>query len=264
MARGSARGAASRSAAVKERRATADASARNLALVAEQYTETALHFDATRLPRLLQRYLPPGPLAFADLGCGDGPLFAALERDGFIGRGRPVYAVDLAPERLARVSARFPWIETVAASADDVATIPTGALDFVCSTMVLEHVPDESAHLTEIKRILRAGGRAYVTTVYKKTWAWYFRKREGESVLDISHLREYTDVEVVRGLVADAGFRVLALERNLLWFPLLDPLLFRLGHRFTGLSSRPSLLRALRAPKVPIPGYYGLEVVLER
>ena len=228
----------------------------------EEYTETALHFEAPRLPNLLARYLPAGPLALADLGCGDGPLFAALERGGFIGPERRVYAVDLAPARLARVSQRFPWIETVVASADRVPAIADGTLDFVCSTMVMEHVSDENAYLAEIKRIVRPGGKAYVTTVFKKPRAWYFRKRDGEWVLDTSHLREYTDVDIVRGLVTEAGLRIVALERHLLWFPLLDPLLFQLGRRYPGLSARQSLLRVLRAPKVPIPGYYGLEMVI--
>jgi len=231
--------------------------------MADRYTETAIHFEAARLPRMLQRYLPPGPLALADLGCGDGPLFPALERGGFIGPERPVYAVDLAPARLARVRARFPWIETIVASADSVPLIADGTLDFVCSTMVLEHIPDESAYLAEIGRVLRPGGKAYVTTVFKKPWAWYFRKRGGDSVLDTSHVREYTDVGVVRRLVTEAGFGIVALERRLLWFPLVDPLLFRLGRRYPALSARQSLLRVLRAPKMPIPGYYSLEIVVE-
>jgi 2-polyprenyl-3-methyl-5-hydroxy-6-metoxy-1,4-benzoquinol methylase len=229
--------------------------------MAERYTETALHFEATRLPRLLEEHLGPGPLALADLGCGDGPLFPALVRAGLASRERPVYAVDLEADRLARVSARFPWIRTVVASADDVAEVEDGSLDAVVSTMVLEHVPDERAYLTEIRRQLRPGGRAYLTTVFKKPWAWYFRKRDGESVLDTSHLREYMDLDVVRALISDAGLRELALERRLLWFPLLDPLLFRVG---AGLASRRRLLRALRAPRVPILGYYELAVVLER
>ena len=230
----------------------------------ERYTDTALHFDVERLPALLARHLPSGPLALADLGCGDGPLFSALQRGEFIGPTQPVYAVDLDPYRLGRVSARFPWIETVIGTAESVPEIADGSLDFACSTMALEHVPDEHAFLAEIRRILRPHGRAYVTTVFKKEWAWYFRKRDGESVLDTSHLREYTDLDAFRGLVEAAGFRILALERNLLWFPLLDPVLFRLGHKAPGLGRRRSLLRALRVVKVPIPGYYALEVVLER
>jgi ubiquinone/menaquinone biosynthesis C-methylase UbiE len=229
--------------------------------VSERYTETAIHFDVERLPSLLRRTLPAGPLALADLGCGDGPLFAALADAGLIDATRPVYAVDLEPARLAHVSERFPWIVTVVASADDVPQIAEGSLDAVISTMVLEHVPDEDAYLAEIRRILRTGGRAYVTTVYKKRWAWYFRKRDGESVLDTSHLREYTDLAAFRARVEASGLRIVTLERRLLWFPLLDPLLFRIGGR---LRSRPRARHALRAVKVPIPGYYSLELAVER
>jgi SAM-dependent methyltransferase len=232
--------------------------------VPERYTETALHFDVERLPALLVRYLPRGPLALADLGCGDGPLFSALERGGYIASEQPVYALDLEADRLARVSARFPWIEVVVSSAESVPGIANGSLDFVCSTMVMEHVPDERAYLAEVRRLLRPGGRAYVTTVFKREWAWYFRKRAGESVLDTSHLREYTDVGVFRALLDESGLSLLDLECNRLWFPLLDPVLFRLAHRVPGLRGRNRLLRLLRAVKVPIPGYYSLEVVVER
>ncbi len=100
-----------------------------------------------------------------------------------------------------------------------------------------------------------------MTTVFKKRWAWYFRTRDGESVLDTSHLREYTDLPAFRELVTSSGLQIVALERRLLWFPLLDPLLFRFGGR---LGSHRRVLRMLRAAKVPIPGYYGLELVVER
>ena len=226
-----------------------------------RYTETAIHFDVERLPRLLAASLPAGPLALADLGCGDGPLFAALARESVIAPSRPVYAIDLEADRLARVSGRFPWIRTVVGSADSVPEIPDGSLDAVISTMVMEHVPDEEAYLAELRRILRPGGRGYLTTVFKRTWAWYFRKRDGESVLDTSHLREYTDLDAFRTLVEGSGLRIAALERNRLWFPLLDPLLFRVGGRLRG---RRRLLRALRVVKVPIPGYTSLDVVVER
>jgi ubiquinone/menaquinone biosynthesis C-methylase UbiE len=229
--------------------------------VSERYTDTALHFDVERLPRLLARSLPPGPLALADIGCGDGPLFAALARSGVIDATRPVFAVDLEAARLARVSERFPWIRTVVASADRIPEIGDETLGAVVSTMVMEHVPDERAYLAEIRRVLEPTGRAYVTTVFKRSWAWYFRKRNGESVLDTSHLREYTDLAAFRALVEAAGLRIVTLERNRLWFPLLDPLLFRLGGR---LRSRRGLLRVLRAPRVPIPGYFSLEIVVER
>src|SRR5262245_17617179 len=260
MGRSSAHAAASRSAAARERRPTVVPAPRNLARVSERYTETAIHFDVERLPGLLASALPTGPLALADLGCGDGPLFAALVQAEFIGSTRPVYAVDLEADRLAHVSERFPWIRTIVASADSVPAIPDATLDAVISTMVMEHVPDERAYLEEIRRVLRPSGRAYVTTVFKTTWAWYFRKRDGGSVLDTSHLREYTDLDAFRGVVQGSGLRVVALELNRLWFPLLDPVLFRVGGR---IRHNRQMLHALRAAKVPIPGYSSLEVVLE-
>ena len=228
---------------------------------APQYTEVARHFDLDALPALAARFVPEGPLALADLGCGDGPHFAALVKAGTIGPARPVYAVDLAAERIERVAARWPFIEAVVAPADDVPQIPDGALDFVISTMVMEHVPDERRYLDEIRRVLRPGGRAYITTVFKRRWAWYFRKRDGESVLDPSHLREYVDLAAFEALVreGDRFSKLLALELVPLWFPLLDPVLFRIGRRL-GHTTR----RLLRKPRVPIPGYYSLEIVVER
>ncbi len=44
-----------------------------------QYTRLARHFDVDELPPILLDHLPSGPLSFADFGCGDGPLLAALE-----------------------------------------------------------------------------------------------------------------------------------------------------------------------------------------
>lgn len=228
---------------------------------APRYNETARHFDLEALPALAARFLPAGPLALADLGCGDGPHFAVLARTGTIDVTRPVYAVDLAEERLARVAERWPFVSAVVAPADDIPQIPDGSLDFVISTMVMEHVLDERRYLDEIRRLLRPGGRAYVTTVFKRRWAWYFRKRGEETVLDPSHLREYVDLEAFEALVMEPGrfAKLLALELVPLRFPLLDPLLFRVGDRLgTG------AVRWLRRARVPIPGYFSLEFVVER
>lgn len=228
----------------------------------EKYNDVALHFDRLDIPEMVKKHLPAGPVSLADFGCGDGPWFNVFHREGYISADQPVFAVDLEPDRLQRARERFPWISTIVAPADTVPQISTGSLDFVISTMVMEHVPDESRFLREIYRVLKFGGIAYITTVYKKKWAWYFRKRNGESVLDTSHLREYTDLDSFQNLVRNIdGFEITSLEIEPLWFPLLDPLLFRIG-KFLQPGNR--LLKLLRSVKVPIIGYYELHLLVTK
>jgi len=207
--------------------------------------------------------MPTGPLALADVGCGDGPFFALLHRMGFISAARPVYAVDLQPERLQRVVDRFPFIVSVAGPVESVPSIPSHSLDFVISTMVMEHVPDEEVYLNELRRLLRPGGRAYLTTVFKRKWAWYFRRRNGQPVLDVSHIREYTDLSGFEALLMKGNrfASVDALELEPLWFPLIDPFLF-VAVRRGYLRGSSLFVRLARFVKVPIPGYYTLSVIL--
>ena len=87
----------------------------------ERYTETALHFDVERLPPLLIRSLPAGPLALADLGCGDGPLFAALSREADDATRR---TPSTWKPRGSPGVRRFPWIVALVASADSVPGFP--------------------------------------------------------------------------------------------------------------------------------------------
>lgn len=227
------------------------------------YNCTAVHFDTEFIPAMLEANLPPGPLTLADLGCGDGPLFSILERRGFISRSKSVYAVDLQLGRLERVRSRFPYIQTIVAAADEI-PISDGTLDFVISTMVMEHVPDEVKFLNEIRRVLRPGGTAYITTVYKKSWAWYFRRRDGKPVLDTSHIREYTDLERFKQVVIESGgFSLRGLEIEPLRFPLIDPILFRLSAAAPHFV-RSRIARFLRRIKVRIPGYFSLNVIVAR
>lgn len=192
-------------------------------------------------------------------------MFAALEWEGFISSEKPVYAVDIDPARLLRVARRFPYVTTVVSPADSMRAIPDASLDFVVSTMLLEHVPDDKAVLDEIWRVLKPGGRAWITTVFKRKWAWYFRRRSDETVLDVSHVREYTDVNEFRALLGEGrrSWRVLDLELEPLWFPIFDPVLFRIADSriFTRLGWFVRLLRCIR---LPVPGYYTLAAVVER
>ena len=226
----------------------------------EKYEERYIHFDFFELPKTLKTHLKPGPLSFVDLGCGDGPWFNLLHQCGYISESRPVYAVDLDDNRLKRIVARFPWISIIAGSAESVPTIPDQSVDFVISTMVMEHVFDEGKYLSEIRRILRIGGKAFITTVYKRKWAWFYRRRNGEFVLDTSHVREYTDLDVFKKIITNSGLEILDIKLVQLKFSMLKPV-FRIWKRSE--RSMNFGLRLLLWPKLPVPGYYELELVVQ-
>lgn len=223
-------------------------------------TDIARYFDPNELPALAARYLPTGALALADIGPSTGRYFDALEKTGTVGEKQAVYAVALDEQRIAAIAARWPFVIPVVASPDHVPQIPSGSVDFVISAMTLEKLPDERRYLDEIRRVLKPSGRAYLTTVFKRWWAWYPRRRDRQWVLRSSHLREYDDLGAVKRLLMerDRFARLLDFVLVPMWQPVLDPVLSRIGKRLPA-----STVRLLRKPRVPIPGYYSLEIVVE-
>lgn len=107
------------------------------------------------------------PLAGAralDVGCGGGLLSEALARAGAV-----VTAIDLAPAVLE--VARLHLLESGlqvdyrASSVEDLAAQSPGAFDVVTCMEMLEHVPDPRSVVEACARLLRPGGRLFVSTL---------------------------------------------------------------------------------------------------
>ena len=81
-------------------------------------------------------------------------------------------------------------------------------IDFIVSTMVIEHVDDKKL-LRSIDSVIKKNGIAYITTVFKKSYGWYYNRRDGKWVMDITHLREYIKDEELMGLIDKKSFRFL-------------------------------------------------------
>ncbi|HEY2057114.1 MAG TPA: class I SAM-dependent methyltransferase, partial [Amycolatopsis sp.] len=90
-----------------------------------------------------------------DAGCGSGPLFAAL-RD----RGAVVTGVDASAGMLELARRRL-GTDTDLRVADlaDPLPFPDGAFDDVVASLVLHYLEDWGPTLTELRRVLRPGGR---------------------------------------------------------------------------------------------------------
>jgi len=117
---------------------------------------------------LAARYLGPGAQA-VDLGCGAGFHTFAIGRR--VGRNGHVYAVDFDPKVIARLESRIRRrrsegvIETQTASASEIDFIQSGTIDFVLAEGLLCCMTDHEGAVRQIGRILRPGGRAYLSVI---------------------------------------------------------------------------------------------------
>lgn len=89
-----------------------------------------------------------------DVGCGPGALTGVLV--DLVGAGS-VAACDPSPSFVAACHERHPGVDVQQASAEDLPW-PDRAFDAVLAQLVLNFVPDQTAAVAEIGRVLRPGG----------------------------------------------------------------------------------------------------------
>jgi 2-polyprenyl-6-hydroxyphenyl methylase/3-demethylubiquinone-9 3-methyltransferase len=120
--------------------------------------------------------------AIADIGCGGGLLAEAMARKG----GR-VLGIDLASELLnvARLHAMRDGVavDYERLSAEALAEARPGAFDLVTCMEMLEHVPDPSAVIGALARLVRPGGDVFVSTLNRTPRAYLLAVLGAEYVL---------------------------------------------------------------------------------
>lgn len=99
-----------------------------------------------------------------DVGCGGGLLAEGMAR-----RGARVLGIDLAPEALAvarlhAVESGLP-VEYRQVAVEELAESAPAGFDVVTCLEMLEHVPDPSAIVAALARIVRPGGHVIVSTI---------------------------------------------------------------------------------------------------
>lgn len=98
-----------------------------------------------------------------EIGSGTGALLRHLLRQGVPARG-----VEISAERIA--DGRRLYGELPIDKVDGVALpFPDGSFDTVLSFDVFEHIRDSDAHLREVRRVLKPGGRYLLQTPNKWT-----------------------------------------------------------------------------------------------
>jgi SAM-dependent methyltransferase len=115
-------------------------------------------FPAKGINRYVSRYINDMPdlsgRVVVDIPCGDGRASYRFRE-----KGATVRAFDLYPE--------FMKVEGISAEHADMSErlpIDDASADYVICQEGIEHVPDQVALLTEFNRILKPGGRLFLTT----------------------------------------------------------------------------------------------------
>ena len=92
-----------------------------------------------------------------DLGCGDGRLTAELG-------AAEVVAADVSQVALERARTRLPAARVVPVEPDEPLPLEDNSFELVLCAETIEHVRDLQLMLSEVRRVLRPGGRLAVTT----------------------------------------------------------------------------------------------------
>ncbi|CAJ1356406.1 unnamed protein product [Effrenium voratum] len=109
--------------------------------------------------RLIQLAKPAEGESCLDVGCGPGFLVEQLK--AAVGEKGAVTGVDYSEAMVRAARLRCPAVKLLQASAEEL-PFPDASFDLVTITQVLVYVPDPGKALSEVKRVLKSGGRVLI------------------------------------------------------------------------------------------------------
>jgi SAM-dependent methyltransferase len=180
-----------------------------------------------RVRDVLRYAQPPGRAL--DIGCGKGELALALHERGFECAG-----IDMKPNIIAHLQARFPQIAWRCAPTADLAAMP-GRFDVLTMYHVLEHISEPKAALRAVKALANPGALIVIEVPHIGGWEarwkgphWHYYK--------VDHVNYFRTSDLLR-LAADLDLTVLGVRgyqhfsypQNVLWKDLVKGVLGWIG-----------------------------------
>jgi len=202
-----------------------------------------------------------------DIGCGDCGILMQLINKGI---NADFYGLDISEKRVKRAKELTKGKINLFVGNAEKTQFKSGFFDFIICTQLIEHVKDDKKLVSEIYRLLKKNGEAYVTSVIKKPYGIYIYKKDGKFVSDPTHEREYKDAKEFLDLFNQ--FKILVYKEKLFKHPFLDLLLrlfIKLGmmdpNKIVRVYEKSKFLFWLRnAIKIPLIGFYHNEVLMKK
>lgn len=154
-----------------------------------------------------------------DVACGTG--LVTFEAAARVGRTGAVHATDISDAMVERVRIEaerraMPWVTADRVEAEDL-RVPDSSFDVVLCSLGIMYVPDPAQAMREIRRVLRDGGRAAVSTWGARAncgWAEIFPIVEARVQSDVCPMFfQLGTGDRLAHLMEQAGFSDVAGER---------------------------------------------------
>jgi len=154
---------------------------------------------------VLRELCRPGPeVRLLDVGGGTGAVTEAFAK----GCGE-IVVIEPDGRRIAAGSVRRPAIRFVPGTAESI-PFPPGSFDCVTAIVSFHHLHDQSRALSEMRRVLRDGGRLVFMDFYPDSGTGRLLRFVGGSL----HRHGLRPPEQVTETVRSAGFREVGLRRG--------------------------------------------------
>ena len=144
--------------------------------------------------------LAPAEVAL-DLGVGDGRLATEIQTTKLVG-------ADVSQVALDRARARLPEADLVLLEPDQPLPFDDNSFDLVTCIETIEHIRDVQLTFSEIRRVLRPGGRLAITTPRAARWRVLVIGLEHPFS---PHIRKFTR-RSLRTVLESMGFQILELD----------------------------------------------------
>jgi len=166
-----------------------DSSTRSWNAIADDWIRHADQNDYRNdllMPRMLELLGDVRGTSILDLGCGEGGYSRELAR-----RGAKVVGVDGSARLIEVARRRAPEIEFIVANANALDPIASQSFDTVVAAMSLMDVEDYDGAIGEIERVLRSGGRLFMSITHPcfsmRTSGWMKSEKGELQVFAIDH-----------------------------------------------------------------------------